>query len=347
MSTEITESLKLSVVVPVYNSQETLRKLIEELASTLRGIEYEVVLVNDGSQDQSLSICCEIASENQRVLLVNLARNFGQHNAIMAGLKHARGDWIVLIDDDLQHPPGEIPKLLQEASKGYDVVYGKYKQKRHKAFRNLGSRLNDYMATLLIRKPRHLYFSSFKLLRSYIVREIIRYDAAYPYLDGLIFRTTQNIGSVEVEHHERTLGKSNYTFGKLLLLWANMFTNFSILPLRIATCMGLTMAGISFLMGIGAVILKLTVNAMPNGWASLIVALVWLSGVQLACVGLLGEYVGRIYLSSNRTPQYVIKEVWGKGHGAALYPSDSGTSSAGCPSIPVAAGPCPEPFDPR
>lgn len=306
-------AVKVSVVVPVYNSEDTLRMLVKELASVLSGYAYEIILVNDGSRDRSLAICREIASEDDHVLLVDLARNFGQHNAIMAGLTQATGDWVVLIDDDLQHPPGEIPKLLGAAFSGYDVVYGKYKQKKHTLFRNFGSSLNDYMATLLIKKPRHLYFSSFKVLRAFVVREIVKYQSAYPYVDGLIFRTTQNIGSVEVEHHERTLGRSNYTLRKLLSLWANMFTNFSILPLRVATFAGLTMAGLSFLMGIVAVILKFTMDVLPPGWASLIVALVWFSGVQLACIGLLGEYVGRIYLSSNQTPQYVIKEVWRKG----------------------------------
>lgn len=302
--------MKISIVIPVFNSEEALVPLVEGLTRTLSGYEYGIVLVNDGSRDQSIHVCKQIALVYSGVTVINLSKNFGQHNAIMAGLKFASGDWVVLMDDDLQHPPSEIIKLITETNKGYDVVYGRYRQKKHSWFRNAGSNFNDLMATLLIKKPQKLYFGSFKIIHKYVVQEILKYNSAYPYIDGLVFRTTQNIGSVEVEHHERILGKSNYTFGKLVRLWLNMFTNFSILPLRVATLVGFGISGISFLIGLAAIILKLSYDLTPPGWASLTVGLTWLGGVQLACIGLLGEYVGRIYLCSNQTPQYVIKEIF-------------------------------------
>ena len=308
-----TISLQLSIVVPVYNSQDSLRLLVEGLNNELRDYSFEIIFVNDCSADNSLAVLRELAQNNVHVLVVDLARNFGQHSAIMAGLRFASGELVVLMDDDLQHPPSEVLKLLRKLEEGdYDVVYGRYLGKKHHWFRNLGSQFNDKMATLLIKKPSNLYFCSFKVMKAYIVVEIINYCGAYPYIDGLIFRSTTKIGSVEVEHKTRDIGASNYTLKKLVLLWLNMFTNFSILPLRLVTIMGFLMSFVAFVFAVFVFIERFWFTTMPQGWASIMVSIMLMAGVQLASIGLLGEYLGRTYLSINQTPQYVVRGVIGR-----------------------------------
>lgn len=306
-----TRGIKLvSLVIPVYNSEDLLRLLVDEIEKGLVNYKYEIVFVNDSSRDGSLSVLKDLAMTRSNITVIDLARNFGQHNAIMAGLRFARGDVLVLMDDDLQHPPEEIRKLLEAMEKnGCDVVYGNYIAKKHTLFRNIGSRFNDVMATMLIKKPKDLYFCSFKAIRAFIAKEIVQYGGAYPYIDGLIFRTTNNIGSVPVVHKERKLGTSNYTFGKLLHLWFNMFTNFSILPLRMVTLLGFFMSFISFVFAAYVFIERHTFTVIQQGWASIMVSIMLLSGVQLASIGFLGEYLGRTFLTVNQTPQYVIRQV--------------------------------------
>lgn len=300
----------ISIVIPVYNSAESLPLLVGEIERELTGYNFEVVFINDSSGDNSLSVLKKLARTRSNMTLLDLARNFGQHNAIMAGMKFARGDVFVLMDDDLQHPPSEIRKLIDTMEKsGYDVVYGNYVVKKHNIFRNWGSALNDRMATHLMKKPRELYFSSFKAIRSFIAKEILQYAGAYPYIDGLIFRSTDNIGSVSVDHREREVGVSNYTFRKLVRLWFNMFTNFSILPLRMVTILGFFMSFVSFVFAAYVVIERHSFSIIQQGWASIMVSIMLLSGVQLASIGFLGEYLGRTYLTVNQTPQYVIREV--------------------------------------
>lgn len=300
----------VSLVIPVYNSEDLLHLLVDEIDKGLVNYKYEVVFVNDSSRDESLSVLRDLAMTRSNITVIDLSRNFGQHNAIMAGLRFARGDVLVLMDDDLQHPPAEIRKLLETMEKNdYDVVYGNYIAKKHNFFRNLGSRLNDVMATKLIKKPKDLYFCSFKAIRAFIAKEIVQYAGAYPYIDGLIFRATNNIGSASVIHKERMIGASNYTFSKLLSLWFNMFTNFSILPLRMVTLLGFFMSLLSFVFAAYVFIERHTFTVIQQGWASIMVSIMLLSGVQLASIGFLGEYLGRTYLTVNQTPQYVIRQV--------------------------------------
>ena len=299
-----------SIVIPVYNSEKLLPLLVDEIERELSGEDFEVVFINDSSEDNSLSVLRELARTRSNITVLDFARNFGQHNAIMAGLKFARGDVLILMDDDLQHPPSEIRKLLDAMAKyDYDVVYGKYIVKKHNKIRNLGSKLNDQMATLLMKKPKELYFCSFKAIRSFIAKEILQYEGAYPYIDGLIFRSSNNIGSVSIEHRKREIGVSNYTFRKLFHLWFNMFTNFSILPLRMVALFGFFMSFMSFIFAAYIFIERQSFTAIQQGWASIMVSITLLSGVQLASIGFLGEYLGRTYLTVNQTPQYVIRSV--------------------------------------
>lgn len=307
---EFSISHLLSIVVPVFNSEKTLLLLVEEIERALCRLNFEIIFVNDSSMDNSYSVLKTLALLRPYIMVVDLSRNFGQHNALMAGIKFAKGDIIILMDDDLQHPPSEILKLLHKMEENdYDVVYGNYTEKKHNAFRNLGSRINDWLATVFMGKPEDLYFCSFKAIRSFVAGEILKYTGAYPYIDGLIFRITTNIGSVKTEHREREIGASNYTFRKLVRLWLNMFTNFSIRPLRMVMGLGFFMSITAFFLTLYIFLNRSYFSAIQQGWASIMVSVMLFAGIQLVCIGFLGEYLGRTYLTVNQSPQYVIRRI--------------------------------------
>jgi glycosyltransferase involved in cell wall biosynthesis len=301
--------ISLSVVIPVYRGARTIGPLVARLDECLGSLyRLEVVLVNDGSPDDSGEICRGLAEQHEWVRFLNLSRNFSEHNAVMAGLNYVTGDYTVIMDDDFQTPPEEVPKLVDEIVKGYDVVFSFYDEKQHHVFRNLGSRFNGWVAERLLDKPRDLYLSSFKIISRFVVRELVKYQGPYPYIDGMILRFTRNYSKVRVRHDPRGEGESGYTFAKLVALWMNMFTNFSILPLRVASVMGIVFAGIGLLIGVAFAIEKLLNPDIPAGWASLIVSLFVIGGVQLFALGVIGEYVGRLFLKDNGQPQFVVKE---------------------------------------
>lgn len=303
------------MVIPVYNSEETIENVVYRIKNTFDTLkelfEFEVILVNDCSKDKSLQVCKEICEKMKNVKLISFAKNFGQHHAVIAGFRFVTGEYIICLDDDLQIPPEEIPKLIEKLEeKDYDVVFAKYKFKKHSKYRNLGSMINDAMANYLIKKPKHVTMNSFFIAKRFVINEIIKYDNPYPYIGGLLFRVTQNIGSVLVKHRERIEGTSNYNFKKLLSLWLNGFTSFSIKPLRISSLAGMIISALSFLWIVFIVTKKLLFPNIQLGWTSLMVGISFIGGVQLMGIGLLGEYVGRIYLSINKTPQYVVKEMY-------------------------------------
>jgi glycosyltransferase involved in cell wall biosynthesis len=300
----------ISIVIPVYGGEATIGTLVDQLLATLGGVPLEIVLVNDGSPDDSERVCLElVAAYPDTVVYAALARNFGEHNAVMAGLRIATGDFVVTMDDDLQNPPSEVPRLIEAAQRGPDVVYAQFATKRHHWFRNLGSRLNDRIATFLLGKPPNLYLSTFRCLSRVVVDEVVRYDGPYPYVDGLILRATSRIGTVVVRHDPRTVGQSGYSLAKLLAVWLNMSTSFSILPLRVVVAIGLVMAVAGAVVGIEVIAEKLLRPDVTVGWASLMTALVVFSGIQLIVIGTIGEYVGRLLLTVNRTPQSVLRGV--------------------------------------
>lgn len=300
---------RISVVVPVYNGAATVPTLIEALDKELRPAnDLELILVNDGStRDNSDEVCEKFARDNDWIVYLELAKNFGEHNAVMAGLNHATGDCVVIMDDDLQNPPHEVIRLADELDKGYDVVFSCYKKKQHRIDRNWGSAFNDIVASYVLKKPRDLYLSSFKAIKRSIVKQIIKYDGPFPYIDGLILRNTAKLGKLEVEHHRREEGRSNYTLGKLISLWLNMFTNFSILPLRFASLLGLVLALLSGLAAIFVIVERLSNPDLPTGWASVIVTILFVASVQLLAIGLMGEYLGRVLLKLNQIPQFVVR----------------------------------------
>lgn len=303
--------MRVSVIVPVFNSEATLAPLVDRLRETLEGrYELEIVLVNDGSADRSGDVCRELAGRHRFVRFVDLSRNFGEHNAVMAGLRYCSGDCAVIIDDDFQNPPEEVATLVETLSRGHDVVFSRYEAKRHSPFRNFGSFINNAAATVLLRKDWDLYLSSFKAINRFVIDEITRYEGPYPYVDGLILRVTRNIGTQTVRHDPRAHGRSNYTTVRLLRLWLNMFTNFSILPLRVASVAGLCFALTGLVLAVVFALERLANPDLPAGWASIVVILLVVSGVQLFALGMIGEYLGRLFLKDNGSPMFVARETW-------------------------------------
>lgn len=301
--------VRLSIVIPVFRGEKTIARLVHALIDQLATWhQLEIVLVNDGSPDRSADVCRSLAEQFAFVKFLNLSRNFSEHNAVMAGLNHTTGDFVVIMDDDFQNPPGEVHKLVDEISKGYDIVYSRYAKKQHHWLRNLGSRVNDRVAVLLLDKPRDLYLSSFKILSRFVVNELIKYDGPYPYIDGLVLRFTRNYSQVLVAHDPRREGRSGYTLGKLVSLYLNMFTNFSILPLRFASCAGLASAALGLVLACYFVVEKILHPELPAGWASMIVSLFIMAGIQLFSLGMIGEYLGRLFLKDNGRPQFVVRE---------------------------------------
>ncbi|WP_084397496.1 glycosyltransferase family 2 protein [Hydrogenophaga pseudoflava] len=303
----------VSIVVPVYRSAQILPTLVEETRQAMQslGLEnrFEIVFVNDASPDNSWETIRTIAAQHSFVRGLRLRKNVGQHNALMAGLRQSRGELVVLMDDDLQHPPQAIGAMIDALSKGFDVCYTRYRNRQHATWKRLGSRFNDAVASLLLDKPRNLYLSSFKAMRRPVVDEVIKYDGPFTYLDGLILGVTGSITSVDIEHRSRLEGASNYTVRKLISLWLKMATSFSVAPLRLATYLGFLLSGISVLMILFVVVSRLTHPDFAPGWASLMAAILLIGGIQTFCIGLIGEYLGRTYLKINGKPQYSIAEV--------------------------------------
>jgi len=303
-------SFTLSIVVPVYRSAKILPLLVEKVQDEMRKAHlqdtFELILVNDASPDESWESICNLAERYTFIKGISLRRNFGQHNATMAGLNHATGSIVVVMDDDLQHPPEAISRMVSELNQGYDICYTRYLNRQHAAWKKWGSAFNDWVATHLLGKPKGLYLSSFKAIRKEVVTEVIKYDGPYAYLDGLILDVTRAITSIDIEHQSRHEGDGNYNLRRSLSLWLKMATSFSVLPLRLASYLGFTLAGFSILMIIYVVLQKILHPEIPSGWASLIATILLIGGIQTVCIGMVGEYLGRAYLKLNRKPQFII-----------------------------------------
>ncbi len=303
---------KISFIIPCYRSEKTITHVVDEIHTTLAGLEkyeYEIVLVNDCSPDDTFEVIRGLCEQDARIVGINLAKNFGQHAALMAGFRQSEGDIIVCLDDDGQTPANEVGKLLEGIEKGADVVYAKYNNKQHSAFRNFGSRVNELMTRVMLGKPKTLFLSSYFAARRFIIDEVVKYENSFPYVIGLVLRTTKNIVNVDVNHRERETGTSGYTLKKLLGLWFNGFTAFSVQPLRIATIMGGSFAVLGFLYAIYTIIKKFVNPDVPLGFSSLMSAILVIGGMVMIMLGLIGEYIGRIYITLNNSPQYVIREV--------------------------------------
>ncbi len=300
----------LSIIVPVYRGASTIGRLVEAVSQLKPAGGIEIILVNDGSPDESGDVCRRLA-ETATVPLTYIehARNFGEHNAVMTGLRHARGAYVINMDDDLQNPPEEVIRLYDHARLGgWDVVYARYAKKEHEGWRNLGSRFANHVADSLLDKPKGLYLSSFRCMSAMVVREVTKYSGPYPYIDGLIMQVTQRISSIEVAHYARADGVSNYNMRRLVRLWLNLATNFSVLPLRLAIFAGVAMGALGFLLAL-VVIIEAMFFETPSGWASSMMLMLLIAGVQFTILGVMGEYVGRAFLSANGKPQGVVRDV--------------------------------------
>lgn len=304
--------MKISFIIPCYCSSQTITGVVKEINETvLDRDEYEIILINDASKDNTFEIIKKLCNENPNIKGINFAKNFGQHAALMAGFQYATGDVIVCLDDDGQTPPSEVYKLLDALDEEADVVYAKYRKKKHSRFRNIGSMLNTKMTEWLLGKPKGLYISSYFVAKRYVVLEMLKYKNPYPYVMGLILRTTDRIKNVEIDHRERKSGRSGYTMKKLFVLWLNGFTAFSVRPLRLATGLGVVCAGIGFCYALYTILNKLFNPNVPIGWSSMIAAVLIIGGMILFMLGMIGEYIGRIYISINNSPQYVIRNLVG------------------------------------
>lgn len=308
---------RIAFVIPCYRSADTIAGVAEEIDAVMRtrqGYEHRLVLVNDGSPDDTLVTLREL-SGRPGVTVLDLAKNFGQHSAVLAGVEESRSwgaDIVVCLDDDGQTPADEVFSLIDKIEAGFDVVYARYDIKKHSSYRNLGSWCNELLSRLLLKKPRNLYISSYFAMRRFVADELVRYHNSFPYLAGLILRTTHSIGNVSVTHRRRSAGRSGYTFGRLIALWLNGFTAFSVLPLRISMLFGVLSALLGFGLGLYAVINKFLSPNVPMGWTTTVAAVSLIGGMILLVLGMIGEYVGRIYISINNSPQYVIRRRYGQ-----------------------------------
>lgn len=306
----------VSFVIPCYRSEQTITGVVEEITQTmgqLPGYTFEIILVNDCSPDDTFQIIRQLCGQYDNLIGINLARNFGQHSAIMAGLHYATGDVCVFLDDDGQTPANEVDKLLDAIAAGADVAMASYDHKMHSHFRNWGSKVNECMMHIMLRKPRELFVSSYFAVKRFVADSMLQYSNSYPYLPGLLLRATKNIVNVPVHHREREVGTSGYTLKKLLGLWFNGFTAFSVVPLRAATAVGVASAFVGFIYGIYTIIRKLVDPNILLGFSSIMAAILFIGGMLMIMLGLVGEYIGRIYISLNNSPQYVVREAIGKG----------------------------------
>ena len=302
-----------SIVIPCYKSSKTIRKVVEMTMQEMDRLdrrEYEFVLVDDCSPDdgETMAALMGLVRDYAFVKVVELAKNAGQHNAVMAGLNEGSGDVFIAMDDDMQTHPSQLGKLLDEFDKGYDIVYGYYEHKEHSKFRNFGSYVNYMTVRILLKKPKDLKTSSFWVIRKFVRDYAVEYKSAYTHLQGLFLRTTRNISSVPIQHFKREVGTSNYTLKKLIKLWSNIL-GFSIVPLQMATYTGFFFSLIGILAAIGVIILKFVRPATYIGWPSMMATICFFSGLNLMFMGIIGEYVGRIFLGMSKNPQYVVRQV--------------------------------------
>jgi len=314
----------LSVVIPVYRGAASIGKLVAELQRLGPEGGLEIILVNDGSPDNSDDACRALLdTATVPLIYVEHARNFGEHNAVMTGLRHVRGAYAITMDDDLQNPPEEVVRLFDHARLGnWDVVYTRYAVKQHAGWRNLGSRFANRVADILLDKPKGLYLSSFRCMSALVVREVSEYTGPYPYIDGLIMQVTRRIDSIEVRHLPRVEGRSNYNLTRLVRLWLNLATSFSLAPLRLAIFLGAVMATAGAIGAVATIVEALCLNQTPTGWASTMVVLLLVGGVQSMILGVLGEYVGRTFLTANGKPQAAVRMVERNDGAVASRPSE-------------------------
>lgn len=304
--------MKISFIIPCYRSEKTVSGVMDEvieIVSQKSGYDYEIIAVNDCSPDNVYDVLVKRASENKKIKVINLAKNFGKHSALMAAFSVISGDYVVCLDDDGQCPMDRLWDLIKPLDEGFDVSIAKYSKKKQSGLKNFGSKVNNIMTRIALKKPKDWVFSNFIARKAFVCKEIIKYNNPYPYLEGLTLSVSKNIAFVPMEERRRTVGTSGYTFKKSLSLWLNGLTAFSVVPLRVSSLIGVITALCGFLFGAFTIIRKLIVRNISIGWSSTIAIMLFIGGMIMLMLGMLGEYIGRIYISINNSPQYVIKEM--------------------------------------
>ena len=302
---------RLSFVIPCYHSAKTIGGVVGDIIKTVEKrpeYDYEIILVNDNPPDDTWRVIADLAHSNSKIHGICFSKNFGQHSALMAGYRSISGDIVVSLDDDGQNPPEEMFALIDNLDDTTDLVYANYVSKKHSRFRNFGSKINDLMVQWLLDKPKELYLASYYAARRFVIDEMVRCENPFPYIDGLALRSTSSYKNVDITHRERESGSSGYSIGKLLSLWMNGLTSFSVKPLRIAAMCGFGISGVGFILAVILVIEKIMLkDQISEGWPSLMTVVLILNGAMMMMIGLVGEYIGRIYITLNKSPQYVIR----------------------------------------
>lgn len=302
----------ISIIIPTYKGERSIKLLCDEIIYKFKSFNIELIIINDNSPDNTHDICLDIVKNysSSNITYIKLGKNFGEHNAVLAGLKKCSGDWALIIDDDFQNPINEAIKLLDYSlNNNYDVVYGNYILKKHSLIRNIISKINDISANIILEKPKNLYLSSFKTIKRTIIDQIILYNGPYPYIDGLILSTTSNISSLDVRHERRGIeyGKSGYNILKLLKLYSNLIGNFSTKPIHICSIIGIFITTISIFFAVYLIIDKIINPHIVPGYSSIAILIIFFSGIQLIFIGLIGEYVGKILKNVNNSKAYYIE----------------------------------------
>ena len=300
----------VSIVIPCYNSEHTIGKVVElaiEEFNKLEKYDCEFVLVNDYSRDGTWNSIAALAEKHPNVKGINLAKNFGQHNAIMAALNYTEGDLIIGMDDDMQNHPSQIPQFLDKMEEGYDIVFGVFKERKFSAFKNFTGAVSRFLLWHLLDRPKDIQMSSFWCCRRYVRDEVVKYDGYNTFLQVLFFRTTHNIANIEIEHFEREVGSSNYNFRRGLNLFLSCL-NFTVIPLRAATFFGTLFSAAGFIGAVVVLVRKLLDPTIAIGWSSLMCAMLVFFGIAFLMLGIIGEYLGKLMLNINKTPQFVIRE---------------------------------------
>ena len=299
---------EISIVIPVYNSQDTVHLISEKIKEALKDFDYEQIMVNDCSRDNSWEEIKKEADVNSNLIGINLRKNSGQDSAILAGLNYAKGNWIVIMDDDLQHSPSDIIKLYNEVKKGYDVCYANFEHKKQKFWKNAGSWFNGKVSEIVINKPKNIYLSPFKIMNKSVVKEIIKFNNLFPYIDGLIFQITNKITQIDIEHHEREIGKSNYSLIKSMKVFFRMLFGFSTKPLTFAAYTGFFVSILGFILLVKYFVDYLMGKADVAGWTTIVILILFIGGLLLMSIGIIGVYIGRTYLTINNTPKFLVGE---------------------------------------
>lgn len=303
--------MKISVVVPVYNSEDCLEELVSRINSAVK--QCEIILVNDNSKDNSWELIETLSRKVKNIVGLNLRKNFGQDGALMAGLNEAKGDYVVIMDDDLQHDPADIPILLEKITESdADVCCAKFRTKKQALWKNLGSWFNGKIAEIAINKPAGVYLSPYKMISRSLVKEVLQYPGPYPYVDGLLYRYSSHFVYIEVEHHERFSGSSNYNLVRSIRVFLKLVTSFSIFPLRFATFAGFFSSLMALLLALFFIGEYILVGTAVTGWMSQVLIMLFLGGLILSCLGIIGEYIGRSYMVLNRAPQFSVRDRVGK-----------------------------------